>query len=316
MVVAAAARPPLRTLLLLNSLCMGGAEKQVVSLFNRLGDEGHQVFLLCLKEDRALLPQVDAARLPGVLPDLRVASGVRWPALRALARHIDELEIDVLVCTNLYAFLYGWLARRWCRRAGALRLVEVFHSTDVGSRKDRGSMWLYRWLLRRADLLVYVCHGQAAQWRSRGLRSRQDMVIYTLVFAAVWHASGLVMAIMLAGLRGIDPEIWKAARIDGLPPWRVYVAIVIPMLGASFATASVLLATSVVRLYDLSVAMTNGGPGLASEVPAKFVMDHLFERGNLGLATAAATSMLITVAAVVAPWLYWQARQREGRLPA
>ncbi|POR55587.1 carbohydrate ABC transporter permease [Bosea psychrotolerans] len=138
---------------------------------------------------------------------------------------------------------------------------------------------------------------------------RQDMVIYTLVFAAVWHAAGLVMAIMLAGLRGIDEDIWKAARIDGLPPWRVYLSIVIPMLGASFATAAVLLATSVVRLYDLSVAMTNGGPGVASEVPAKFVMDHLFERGNLGLATAAATSMLITVAAVVAPWLVWQSRR-------
>ena len=142
---------------------------------------------------------------------------------------------------------------------------------------------------------------------------RQDTVIYTLVFAAVWHAAGLVMAIMLAGLRGIDPEIWKAARVDGLPPWRVYLSIVIPMLGASFATASVLLATSVVRLYDLSVAMTNGGPGMASEVPAKFVMDHLFERGNLGLATAAATSMLITVAAVVVPFLYWQGRRRGGR---
>jgi glucose/mannose transport system permease protein len=138
---------------------------------------------------------------------------------------------------------------------------------------------------------------------------RQDMVIYTLVFAAVWHAAGLVMAIMLAGLRGIDEDIWKAARIDGLPPWRVYLSIVIPMLGASFATAAVLLATSVVRLYDLSVAMTNGGPGVASEVPAKFVMDHLFERGNLGLATAAATSMLITVAAVVVPWLVWQSRR-------
>jgi glucose/mannose transport system permease protein len=138
---------------------------------------------------------------------------------------------------------------------------------------------------------------------------RQDMVIYTLVFAAVWHAAGLVMAIMLAGLRGIDEDIWKATRIDGLPPWRVYLSIVIPMLGASFATAAVLLATSVVRLYDLSVAMTNGGPGVASEVPAKFVMDHLFERGNLGLATAAATSMLITVAAVVAPWLVWQNRR-------
>ena len=68
-----------------------------------------------------------------------------------------------------------------------------------------------------------------------------------------------------------------------------------------------LLATSVVRLYDLAVAMTNGGPGIASEVPAKFVMDYLFERANVGLATAAATTMLITVVAVVAPWLYWQA---------
>ena len=76
---------------------------------------------------------------------------------------------------------------------------------------------------------------------------------------------------------------------------------------------SVLLATSVVRLYDLSVAMTNGGPGMASEVPAKFVMDHLFERGNLGLATAAATSMLITLAAVIVPFLYWQSRRNGGR---
>ncbi len=138
---------------------------------------------------------------------------------------------------------------------------------------------------------------------------QQETAIYCLVFAAVWHAAGLVMAIMLAGLRGIDEDIWKASRIDGLPPWRVYLTIVIPMMGASFATAAVLLSTSVVRLYDLAVSMTNGGPGLASEVPAKFVMDHLFERGNIGLATAAATTMLVTVIAVVAPYLYLRSRR-------
>ena len=119
------------------------------------------------------------------------------------------------------------------------------------------------------------------------------------------------MAIMLAGLRGVDPEIWKATRVDGIPAWRVYVFIIVPLMRGSFATAVVLLATSVVRLYDLSVAMTNGGPGIASEVPAKFVMDHLFDRGNVGLATAAATSMLITVVAVIAPLLYWQYRRRR-----
>lgn len=141
---------------------------------------------------------------------------------------------------------------------------------------------------------------------------RQDMVIFCLVFAAVWHGAGVVMAIMLAGLRGIDEDIWKATRIDGIRPWRVYLSIVIPMMGASIATASVLMVTSVVRLYDLSVAMTNGGPGIASEVPAKFVMDFMFERGNLGLATAAATSMLFTVAAVVGPYLYWQTMRRNA----
>ena len=83
---------------------------------------------------------------------------------------------------------------------------------------------------------------------------RQETVIYTLVIAGVWHAAGLVMAIMLAGLRGIDEDIWKAARIDGVRSWRVYVSIITPMLGASFATAAVLLSGSVVRLYDLSVA--------------------------------------------------------------
>ena len=126
-------------------------------------------------------------------------------------------------------------------------------------------------------------------------------MIYTLVAAAIWHASGLVMAIMLSGLRGIDQEIWNATRIDGIPAWRTYIFVVIPMLKGSFATATILMATTVVRLYDLTVAMTNGGPGIASEVPAKFVMDNLFERQNIGLATAAATSMLITVVAIVAP---------------
>jgi glucose/mannose transport system permease protein len=171
-----------------------------------------------------------------------------------------------------------------------------------------GLVW--QWLLNPSLGIEKMVRDLGLDWFRFDWIVRQDTVIYTLVFAAVWHAAGLVMAIMLAGLRGIDEDIWKAARIDGLPPWRVYLSIAIPMLGPSFATASVLLATSVVRLYDLSVAMTNGGPGLASEVPAKFVMDHLFERGNLGLATAAATSMLITVAAVVAPWLYWQSRHR------
>ena len=139
----------------------------------------------------------------------------------------------------------------------------------------------------------------------------QDMVMYTIVIATVWQASGLVMALMLAGLRGIDEEIWKAARLDGIPPWRVYLSIVLPMLGPTVATVFLLLATAVVKLFDAVVAMTQGGPGTASEVPAKFIMDYLFGRSNIALASAAAVVLLVPVLAMVAPYVY--ARGRKAR---
>ncbi|HVE10261.1 MAG TPA: sugar ABC transporter permease [Paraburkholderia sp.] len=137
----------------------------------------------------------------------------------------------------------------------------------------------------------------------------QDWVVYTLVIATVWQASGLVMSLLLAGLRGIDDELWKAARLDGIPRWRVYVSIVIPMLGPSISTAFVLLFVMVVKLYDAVVAMTQGGPGTASEVPAKFIMDYLFGRANIGLASAASVVMLATVLAILAPFFYARSRQ-------
>jgi glucose/mannose transport system permease protein len=136
----------------------------------------------------------------------------------------------------------------------------------------------------------------------------QDWAIYTIVIATVWQASGLVMALLLAGLRGIDDELWKAARIDGIPRWRVYASIVVPMLGPSISTAFVLLFVMVVKLYDAVVAMTQGGPGTASEVPAKFIMDYLFGRANIGLASAASIVLLATVLAILAPFFYARSR--------
>ena len=139
----------------------------------------------------------------------------------------------------------------------------------------------------------------------------QDKVIYTLVMAAVWQASGLVMAVLLAGLRGIDEALWNAARIDGVPRWRYYLSVVLPQLGPAFGTAFVLLAVGVVKVFDVVVSMTLGGPGTASEVPAKFIMDNLFTRANVGLASAASTVMLLTVLALLVPW--WYGRSLHAR---
>jgi glucose/mannose transport system permease protein len=133
---------------------------------------------------------------------------------------------------------------------------------------------------------------------------RPDRAIFVLVLAAVWQGSGLVMAILLAGLRGVDEDLWKATKVDGISKWRVYTSIVLPIIAPMAATATVLLSVSVVKAYDLVVALTGGGPGNATEVPAKFVMENLFERQNVALANAGAIMMLAAVVIIAAPIYY------------
>ncbi|MDI7863542.1 sugar ABC transporter permease [Rhizobiaceae bacterium n13] len=132
----------------------------------------------------------------------------------------------------------------------------------------------------------------------------QEIVIYGILIAALWQGTGLVMCLMLAGLRGIDEDIWKAARVDGIPTWRTYVFIIIPMMRPVFITTLVIIASGIVRVYDLVVAQTSGGPGIASEVPAKYVYDYMFLAQNLGQGFAASTMMLLAVAIIIVPWAY------------
>jgi glucose/mannose transport system permease protein len=140
-----------------------------------------------------------------------------------------------------------------------------------------------------------------------------DLVIYGILIAALWQGTGLVMCLMLAGLRGIDEDIWKAARLDGIPMWKTYLFIVIPMMRPVFITTLVIIASGIVRVYDLVVAQTSGGPGIASEVPAKYVYDYMFLAQNLGQGFAASTMMLLSVIIVIVPWAYLTfGRKRRG----
>ncbi|WP_422372076.1 carbohydrate ABC transporter permease [Hoeflea sp.] len=129
-----------------------------------------------------------------------------------------------------------------------------------------------------------------------------DIALFGVMIAGLWQGSGLIMVLMLAGLRGIDQEIWKASRVDGIPAWKTYVFVIIPMMKPVFITTLVLIASSIVKVYDLIVAQTGGGPGLSTEMPAKYVYDYLFGAQNLGQGFAASTMMLLAVLIVVIPW--------------
>ncbi len=165
-----------------------------------------------------------------------------------------------------------------------------------------GLVW--QWILNPEFGLQSVVRGWG--WESFTFNPLNDpnTVIYGLLIAGLWQGTGLIMCIMLAGLRGIDEDIWKAARVDGIGVVKTYVMVIIPMMRPVFITALVLIASGIIKLYDLVVAQTGGGPGLSSEVPAKYVIEYMFRAQNLGQGFAASTMMLCSVVIILIPWAY------------
>ena len=136
-----------------------------------------------------------------------------------------------------------------------------------------------------------------------------NTAIYCIVIAAIWQSSGFVMAMFLAGLRGVDGEIIKAAQIDGAPIFKIYWRIIIPLMRPVFLSAFVILSHLAIKSYDLIVALTDGGPGTSTWLPAIFMYKMTFTRNEVALGAASAVMMLMTVAAIMVPYLYSELRQ-------
>ena len=141
----------------------------------------------------------------------------------------------------------------------------------------------------------------------------RNYAIYCVVIAAVWQSSGFVMAKFLAGLRGVDNEIIKAAQIDGATTMTVYRRIIIPLMRPVFLSAFVVLAHLAIKAYDLIIALTGGGPGQATELPATFMYSYTFTRNQMGIGASSAIIMLIMIFSIIVPYLYSEIRGGKGR---
>jgi glucose/mannose transport system permease protein len=118
------------------------------------------------------------------------------------------------------------------------------------------------------------------------------------------------MAMFLAGLRGIDNELVRAAQIDGASTFNLYRRIIVPQLRPAFLSAVIVLAHMAIKSYDLVIALTGGGPGNATELPATFMYSYTFTRNQMAVGAASAVIMLMTIVAIIVPYLY--AELKEG----
>ena len=172
-----------------------------------------------------------------------------------------------------------------------------------------GTAW--KWILNPGLGIEHLMQGWGFPNFSFDWLVNPDYAIYTVVIAGVWQSAGFVMALFLAGLRGIDDSIIKAAQIDGASLPRIYWRIVIPSMRPVFFSTLMVLAHIAIKSFDLVMALTAGGPGFATDVPATFMYTMAFTRGQIGLGAASATVMLATVAAIVVPYLYSELRSRD-----
>jgi len=212
----------------------------------------------------------------------------------------------ILFCTAI-GLLLAILLDQKIRAEGFLR--PIFLYPMALSFIVTGTAW--KWFLDPGIGLEHIMHQWGWESFEFGWIKDRTFAIYTVVIAAVWQSSGFVMAMFLAGLRGIDGEIMKAAQIDGASGFRIYRRIIIPMLRPAFLSAFVILAHLSIKAYDLVIALTNGGPGGATEVPATFMYSYTFSRNQMGVGATSAIIMLLMIFSIIIPYLYSELRSEK-----
>lgn len=239
--------------------------------------------------------------LVGFLQYGRVWNHPRWEVA------IDNLLVFGVLYVGLclvLGLLLAILIDQRIRQEGVFRAIYLYPMAL--SFVVTGTAW--KWMLNPGLGIQHLMHGWGYTDFTFDWIVDENMAIYTVVIAGVWQSSGFVMALFLAGLRGIDQDILKAAAIDGASLPRVYWRIIIPQLRPVFLSSLVILAHLAIKSYELVVALTGGGPGYATELPSTFMYAHTFTRNELGMGAASAVMMLLTVAAIMVPYLYSEMR--------
>jgi glucose/mannose transport system permease protein len=129
------------------------------------------------------------------------------------------------------------------------------------------------------------------------------LAMLPVIAAAIWQMSGFTMAMYLAGLRGISDEIREAARVDGATEWQLFRHITWPLLQPITLSAVIVLGHISLKIFDLVLTMTSGGPGNATEVPGIFMYEITFKADKFAEGAAAAMVMLVMVAVLIVPYV-------------
>jgi glucose/mannose transport system permease protein len=248
-----------------------------------------------------LLPKYD---IVGFIQYERLFDSPRWDTAMS---NLFIFGVLFIVISMFLGLLIAILLDQKIRVEGVLRTIYLYPMAL--SLIVTGTAW--KWILNPGLGIESVVQGWGFENFKFDWLINPDYAIYTVVIAGVWQASGFVMALFLAGLRSVDEEVIKAARVDGIPTTRIYSAIILPSMAPIFLSAFIVLAHLAIKSFDLVIALTGGGPGYATDLPATYMYALAFSRGDIAQAASSAMVMMMVVFAIVVPYLYSELRAKN-----
>ncbi len=225
------------------------------------------------------------------------------------------LTVVFITGAMLFGLLWSVLLERGVAGEGFFRSIYLFPMAI--SFIAAGVAW--RWLLSPAmgeqaiglnQLFVKLGMPwlQSKWWSDPGPFNMAAMAI-----PAIWQLSGYIMALFLAGFRGISEDQREAGRVDGASEWQLYRYVLFPQVSPVALSALIILGHMSMKMFDLIYSIA-GANSYTAEVPATYMWIQLFPQSNPTAAATNATIILAIVAVVVVPYLIYTSRtEREGR---
>ncbi len=221
--------------------------------------------------------------------------------------HIVLFTITFIVGALVIGAVLAFLLDKGVRGEGFFRSIYLFPMAV--SFVAAGIVW--RWLMNsasgdRASGLNVVFDNAGLDFLVNDWWQDPDRGMAAMAIPAIWALSGYIMALFLAGFRGVPEELREAARMDGASEYRVYRHVVFPHLRPVTLAALIILGHISIKVFDLIVAI--GGKQLITEVPAVYMWVLIFDARDYAKGAAIATVLLIGISVLIIPYLVWTVR--------
>lgn len=214
-----------------------------------------------------------------------------WLALRnTLVFTVGSVTLETVLGIAIALALASVMPGRTLLRAAVL--VPWAIPTSVSAQ-----MW--SWMLH--DVFGVINRGLVATgWIDDGIAwtAQPGLAMLTLIAVDVWKTTPFVALLVLAGLQSVPTDCYEAARIDGVPPWRVFRKVTLPLIAPAVAIAVIFRTLDALRSFDLMYVMT--GQSAQTMTLSLYVRQWLvdFQQTGVGSASATLTFFLIALAAL------------------